>query len=165
MSRYDWCSSRCLVIQITQNSLYDLVADCALELSQGTGQCYTTYTEESEQDDPEVIIMVVENESNSCFHIAITGTNTDIENAKAVCSQAILDRSSEDDSDLFYSVYDSLTRTVFYCLCSPSMQEFEDVSCNSMQGEADQVAEWLKAYIVVNAESLASVKWDRQDFS
>jgi hypothetical protein len=34
-----------------------------------------------------------------------------------------------------------------------------------MQGEADQVAEWLKAYMVVNAESLASAKWDRQDFS
>jgi hypothetical protein len=107
--------------------------------------------------------MVVENESNSCFHIAITGTNTDIENAKAVCSRAILYRSSEDDSDLFYSVYDSLTQTVFYCLCSPSTQEFEDVSCNSMQGEADQVAEWLKPYIVVNAESLTSVKWDRKD--
>jgi hypothetical protein len=109
--------------------------------------------------------MVVENESHSCFHIAITGTNTDIENAKAVCSQAILDRSSEDDPDLYCSVYDTLTQTVFHCLCSPSTQEFEDVSCNSMQGEADQVAEWLKAFIVMNGDSLASVKWDHQGFS
>jgi hypothetical protein len=68
--------------------------------------------------------------------------------------QAILYRSSEDDPDLYYSVYDSLTQMVYYCLCSPSTQEFEDVSCNSMQGEADQVAEWLKAYIAVNAEAL-----------
>jgi hypothetical protein len=98
--------------------------------------------------------MVVENESNSYFHMAITGINANIKNAKAVCSQAILYRSSEDDPDLYYSVYDSLTQMVYYCLCSPSTQEFEDVSCNSMQGEADQVAEWLKAYIVVNAEAL-----------
>jgi malonyl CoA-acyl carrier protein transacylase len=98
--------------------------------------------------------MVIINESNSCFHMAITGTNTDIENAKAVCSQAVLYRSTEDDPDLYYSVYDSRTQKVFFCLCDPAKQEFEDVSCYSMQGEADKVTEWLKTYIVSNAEVL-----------
>ncbi|KAH7061832.1 hypothetical protein BKA63DRAFT_497678 [Paraphoma chrysanthemicola] len=135
-------------------SLYNLVVECVLKLSRGTEECYTTHIKESEQDDPEVIVIVVENESKSCFHLAITGTNTDIENAKAVCSQAILERSSKDDPDLYYAVYDSHTQIVFYCLCSPSTQEFDDVSYHSMQGEADQVAEWLKAFIVVNAEAL-----------
>jgi malonyl CoA-acyl carrier protein transacylase len=98
--------------------------------------------------------MVIINESNSCFHMAITGTNTDIENAKAVCSQAVLYRSTEDDPDLYCSVYDNRTQKVFFCLCDPAKQEFEDASCYSMQGEADKVIEWLKTYIVSNAEVL-----------
>jgi hypothetical protein len=130
------------------------VARCVLELSRETKERYTTHTEEPEQDDLEVIVMVVGNESKSCFHMAITGTNADIENAKAVCSQAILYRSKEDDPDLYYCVYASLTQTVFFCLCSPSKQEFEDVSCYAMQREIDKVAECLKTYIVSNAEVL-----------
>jgi hypothetical protein len=77
--------------------------------------------------------MITENKSNSCFHIAIMGTNTEIENAKAVCSRAILYWSTEDDPDLYYSVYDSRTQIVFFCLCSPCKRGFEDVSCYSMQ--------------------------------
>jgi malonyl CoA-acyl carrier protein transacylase len=145
---------RCLVMGITRNSLYDLVAQCILELSHETGQRYITLIEEPEQDDPEVIVMVVENESNTCFHMAITGINTDIDNAKAVCSQAVLYRSSEDDPDLYYSVYDSPTQMVFFCLCSPSKQEFGDMACYSMHREASKVAQWLKTYIVSNAEVL-----------
>jgi malonyl CoA-acyl carrier protein transacylase len=139
---------------MTGNSLYDLVAQCVLELSRGTEQSYTTHTEETEHDEPEVVVMVIENESNSCFHMAITGTTTDVENAKAVCCQAILYRSSEDDPDLYYCVYDRVTRMVFFCLCSPSKQELEDMSCYSIQREADKVAECLKTYIVSNAEVL-----------
>jgi malonyl CoA-acyl carrier protein transacylase len=145
---------RCVLMGITRNSLHDLVAQCILELSQETGQRYTTLIEEPEQDDPEVIVMVVENESNTCFHMAITGINADIDNAKAVCSQAVLYRSSEDDPDLYYSVYDSLTQMVFFCLCNPSKQEFEDMTCYSMHREANKVAQWLKTYIVSNAEVL-----------
>jgi hypothetical protein len=118
-----------------------------------TEQRYTIYIEELKEDDP-IIVMVIMNESNSCFHTAITGTNTDMENAKAVCAQAVLYRSTEYDPDLYYSVYDSRTQKVFFCLCDPAKQEFVDVSCYSMQGEADKVSEWLKTYIVSNAEAL-----------
>jgi hypothetical protein len=134
------------------------VARYVLEISRETKERYTTYTEEPEQEDLEVIVMVVGNESNSCFHMAITGTNTDIENAKAVCSQNILYKSKEDDPDLYYSVYASLTQTVF-CLCSPSKQEFEDVSCYAMQRDTDKVAECLKTYIFSNAEVLRRRIW------
>jgi hypothetical protein len=98
--------------------------------------------------------MVIVDERKSCFHMAITGTNTDIKNAKEVCSQAVLERSTEDDPDLYYSVYDSRTQKVFFCLCDPAKQEFKDVSCYSMQEEADKVSERLKTYIVSNAEVL-----------
>jgi hypothetical protein len=136
------------------NSLCDLVARCVLELSVESKHRYTTYTEESEQDNPEVIVMVIVDERKCCFHMAITSTNTDIENAREVCAQAVLYKSAEDDPDLYYSVYDSRTQKVFFCLCAPAKQEFEDVSCYSMQGEADKVSEWLKTYIVSNTEAL-----------
>jgi hypothetical protein len=141
-------------VGITRNSLYSLIAQCVLELSHETEQCYTTYIEEPEQNNSEVIVMVVKNESNSCFYMAITGTNTDIENTKVVCSQAILYRSTEDDPDLYFSVYDRLTQIVSICLCSPSMQEFKDVTYYSMHREANKIAQGLKTYIVSNAEVL-----------
>jgi hypothetical protein len=131
---------RCLVIGITQNSLYNLVAQCILKLSHKTGQRYTTLIKEPEQDNPEVIIMVVKNESNSYFHMAITGINASINNAKAVCSQAVLYRSLEDNPDLYYSIYDSLTQIVFFCLCSPSKQEFGDMAYYLMHREVSKVA-------------------------
>jgi hypothetical protein len=86
--------------------------------------------------------------------MAITGTNTNTENAKEVCAHAVLYRSAEDDPDLYYSVYDSRTQKVFFCLCDPAKKRFEDVSCYSMQGEADKVSERLKTYMVSNAEVL-----------
>jgi hypothetical protein len=85
--------------------------------------------------------MVIVDERKCCFHMAITSTNTDIENAREVCAQAVLYKSAEDDPDLYYSVYDSRTQKVFFCLCTPAKQEFEDVSYYSMQGEADKVLE------------------------
>lgn len=142
------------VLRITQNSLYSLMAQCVLELSHETGRHYNMYMETPEQDDPEVTVIVVENESKSCFHVAITCTNTDIENAKAICSQAVLHRSTGDDPDLYHAVYDSLTQLVFFCLCSPSKEDHEDVSYYSMHSEASKIARWLKTYIVSNAEVL-----------
>lgn len=98
--------------------------------------------------------MVIKNKRNSCFHMAITCTNTDIKNAKTVCSQAILYRSTEDEHNLYYAVYDSHAQMVFFCLCNPSQQEFEDVSHYSMQGEAGKIAMRLETYTVSNAEVL-----------
>lgn len=98
--------------------------------------------------------MVIGNENNSCFHMAVTDTNTDIENAKAVCSQAVLYRSTGDDPDLYHAVYDSLMQMVSFCRCSPSREDLEDVSCYSIQREAGKVAQWLKTYIVSNAKVL-----------
>ncbi|KAJ5063702.1 hypothetical protein J3E74DRAFT_287990 [Bipolaris maydis] len=132
----------------------DLSFQCVLELSHETDQNYTAYIEEPEQEDSEVIIIVIKNESMYCFQVAIAGTNTDVENAKAVCSQAILYRSTRDDPDLYHAVYDSLTHMVSFCRCSPSKEDIEGVSCYSMHREASKVTQWLKTYIVSNAEVL-----------
>ena len=121
-------------------SLYDLIAQCVLDLSRETKQRYTTHIEESEQEVSEVIVIVIGNENNNCFHMAIADTNTDIENAKVVCSQAVLYRSTGDDPDLYHAVYDSLMQMVSFCRCSPSREDLEDVSCYSIQREAGKVA-------------------------
>jgi hypothetical protein len=130
------------------------------------------WIEESEQEDPEVVVMFIKKGPKSCFHIAITCTNTDITctntdiactntditctntdivNADAVCSQAILCGSTEDGPSVYYAVYDSRTQMVFFSLCHPSQQESENVSHHSMQREETEVAELLKRYIVSNA--------------
>ncbi|KAI1676344.1 DUF3435 domain containing protein [Pyrenophora tritici-repentis] len=127
---------------------------CILELSHETNQNYTAYIEELEQGDSEVIVIAIKNESTYCFQMAITGTNTDVENAKAVCSQAVLYRSTRDDPDLYHAVYDGLTHMVSFCRCSPSKEDIEDVSCYSMHREASKIAQWLKTYIISNAEVL-----------
>jgi hypothetical protein len=154
MPRYGSYTVRHIAVGMTRDSPYDLIAQCVLELRHETEQHYASYIEEPDQDSQEVIIMVVKNENSSCFHMAITGTNTDIENAKAVCSQAVLYRSTDGDPDLYYAVVDSVPQTVSSCLCSPSKQEYEDLTCLSMHREAGKVAQRLKTYIISNAEVL-----------
>jgi hypothetical protein len=132
---------------------------CVSELLGKDGQPYSVRVEESErdeleQDEPEVVIMLVQNERNTCFHIAVARTNTNIDDAKAVCSQAVLYRTKEDDPSLYFAVYDSCTQTVYFCLCDPFKQTFEDISQYSMQNEAGVIAERLKAYTDSNARVL-----------
>lgn len=102
----------------------------------------------------EFLVKVIQNARHSCFHIATTWTNTDLENAKAVCSQAVLHRSGEGDASLYFAVCDSRTQIVHFCLCDPSLQTIEDVSSYSMQSEAGRVVEWLKIYIDSNTKIL-----------
>jgi hypothetical protein len=116
---------------------------------------YTVDIMDSEVDDPDVVIMLIKNGCNSCFHIAVPWSNSDIENAKAVCSQAILYRTKEDDPDLYFAIYDIRAQMVSFCLRSPSQEAFEDVSQYFIQRKGERVAERLKVYIVSNAEVLS----------
>lgn len=127
---------------------------CVAKLSDDDKQCYTVCIEDSEQHDPEVVVILIQKERNICFHLAATWTNTDIENAKAVCSQAILYRTKEDDASLFFAVCDSRTQTVYFCLCDPSQQTFEDVSHYSMPSKAEEIVKLLETYIQSNLEVL-----------
>ena len=95
--------------------------------------------------------MVVQNARHSCFHIATTWANTDLENAEAVCSQAILYRSSEGDASLYFAVCDSRTQIVYFRLCDTSVETIEDVSSYFMQSKAGRIVEWLEIHIDSNA--------------
>lgn len=73
---------------------------------------------------------------------------------QTVCSQAVLERSTKDVSNLFFSIHDHCTHKVYFGLCNPLQQAYEEVSKYSMLKEADKVAEWLKTYVLSNAEVL-----------
>lgn len=106
-------------------------------------------------DNPDVLILLIENGHHTCFHIAVPWGNNDIENAKAVCSQAVLYRTTQDDADVYFAVFDVRLQVVYFCLCSPSQQEFEDVARHSMQREAGRAIEKLNTYIVSNTNVLS----------
>jgi hypothetical protein len=79
-----------------------------------------------------------------CFHVAIICNNTDIENVKAVCSQAVLHRSTDNDPLLFFAVYDGRTQMVYFCLLDPKLGTFEDVAQFQMLRQETHVAARLQ---------------------
>jgi len=101
-----------------------------------------------------VVITLILKGRSSCFHMAATWTNPDIEHAKAVCSQAILQRTDDRGANLYLAVHDSYTDRVHFCLCDPSQQTFEDVSQYSTRKEPKSIVNWLKIYVQSNAEVL-----------
>jgi hypothetical protein len=124
-----------------------------LELVNTHQQTYSIYMEESEADLPEVVIMSICDGRTLCFHIAITCTNTNIENAKVVCSQAVLHRSTGNDPLLYFAVFDRHTQVLYLCLLDPQQQTFEDVAQFQMPWQETQATR-LQAYVACNAEVL-----------
>jgi hypothetical protein len=76
----------------------------------------------------EIIIMLIRDERTICFYIAITYINIDIKNAKAVCSQAVLYNSIENNAYLFFTIYNYFTQIGCFCLLNPKEQTYEDVT-------------------------------------
>lgn len=136
-------------------SPYDVVERCVLELTSGDREAYTMHLDESEGNNPDVLVILIKHGHNICFHIVVPWGNDDIENAKALCSQAVLHRTEENDADLYFAVFDIRVQAVYFCLCSPSQLEFEDVSQHIMQREVERMVERLKTYIVSNSDVLS----------
>jgi hypothetical protein len=106
-------------------------------------------------DNPDVLIVLIKHGHRTCFHIAVLYGNDDIDNTKAVCCQAVLHRTTQGDADVYFAVFDIGLQMVHFCLCSPSQQEFEDVSRHAMEQEAERIVERLKTYITSNADVLS----------
>ena len=117
-------------------------------------QTYTICVEKPEQDVPEVVLMSISDGRAHCFHIAMTGSNTDIENAKAVCAQEILYRSTDSDPLLFFAAYDRCSRMVYFGLLDPRQQTCEDIAQFHMPCQGTQIAKRLQACVASNAEAL-----------
>ncbi|KAL5400403.1 hypothetical protein PMIN03_012407 [Paraphaeosphaeria minitans] len=117
-------------------------------------QGYTMQVEGQEQDVSEVIILCIIRDRNICFYIAITCTNTDIENAKAVCSQAVVYRSTYNDPNLYLAVYDTATQMVWFCLLNSAQLEYEDVAYKSMERQASEATEMFQAFLASSSQVL-----------
>jgi hypothetical protein len=117
-------------------------------------------------DNPDVLIILITHGRQTCFYIAVPRGNNDIEDAKAVCCQAVLYRTTQGDADVYFAVLDIDLQAVHFCLCSPLQQEFEDVSRHAIEQEAEGVVERMKAYIVLNADVLSQTgmgcRWSRE---
>jgi hypothetical protein len=110
--------------------------------------------EESELAVPEVVVMSIRNGRTIGFHIAFTCNNTNIENAKVVCSQAVLYRSTDNDPPLYFAIFDRHTQVLYLCLLDPQQQTFEDLAKYQMPWQETHVAARLQAYVASNAEVL-----------
>ncbi|KAF2786383.1 hypothetical protein K505DRAFT_380314 [Melanomma pulvis-pyrius CBS 109.77] len=115
-----------------------------------------TYTISVEPEDevPEVVVVSIKKGTTICFHIAATYTNPDIENAKEVCSQAVLYRSTENDPLLHFAVYDRHTQTCCFCMLDPKELHFDHVAEFQLLGQATRVAATLKDLVASNAQVL-----------
>jgi hypothetical protein len=125
-----------------------------LRLANTDRQTYNICIEKSEQEAPEVVIMSICDERALYFHIAITCANTDIENAKTICSQAAIYYSTDDDPLLYFAVYDRYTQVLYFGLLDPEQKTYEDVVEFQMPWEENHVAARLQAYLASNAEVL-----------
>lgn len=90
----------------------------------------------------------------TCFHIAITGTNKDLENAKVVCSQALIYWTSDKNPPLHFAVYDRHTQKLYFCLLDPKDLTLEDVEQFEMPSQETQVAAKLQAHVASNVKAL-----------
>lgn len=106
-------------------------------------------------DRSDVLIILIKHRHHTCFHTAVTCGNNDIENAKAVCCRTVLYRMTQGDADVYFAILDVRLQVVYFCLCSPSQQEFEDASQHFMQGQAGRVIKKLKTHIASNADVLS----------
>jgi len=130
------------------------LAQYVLRLVNNNQPTYSIHFENLEAELPEVIVMSICNGGAFCFHIAIPYTNTDIENAKAVCSQEAIYRSTDNDPLLNFAVYDPYTRIFYFCLLDPKHQTIEDVAQFQLPLQESQAAERLQACVASNAEVL-----------
>jgi hypothetical protein len=113
---------------------------------------YIIVVEMPESDGKEVSLVAIHNEHKLCFLMVVCPL--DVEDAKAVCAQAVLHNSTPNDCTLYYAVYDVCRKTVHFCLCDPREQWFEDVAKHSMQSHAGLIAARLRLYISNNARVL-----------
>jgi hypothetical protein len=113
---------------------------------------YIVVVETSESDGEAASLLAIHNERKLCFLMLFS--HMDIEDAKAVCAQAVLYNSTPDDCLLYYAVYDFPTRMAHFCLCDPRGETFEDVAKHSMRSHAGQVATLLRIHISSNVRVL-----------
>jgi spore germination protein YaaH len=113
---------------------------------------YTICEENTAQAGLETAIVAISNQRNICFHTA--WTNGDVEDAKGICAQAVLYRSTPQCPHLYCAVYNSRTRTFYFCLLDPNEQEYTDVATYLLEHQEERMLAALETYVTSNAQVL-----------
>jgi hypothetical protein len=113
---------------------------------------YTVPEEIAPPESLEIAVVAISNQRNVCFHTA--WTNGDVEDAKGICAQAVLYRSTSQCPHLYYAVYDNSTRTFHFCLLDPKEQEYTDVAAYSLESQGERMLAALETYVTSNAQVL-----------
>jgi spore germination protein YaaH len=113
---------------------------------------YTICEENTAQDGLETAVVAISNQRSICFHTA--WTNGDVEDAKGICAQAVLYRSTPQCPHLYYAVYNSCTRMFYFCLLDPKEQEYTDIATYSLEHQETRMLAALETYVTSNAQVL-----------
>jgi hypothetical protein len=128
-----------------------------LEMLRNPPNHYIIEVEEPDSSSEKISLVAIHDERKLCFFLAIS--YTDVEEASAVCAQAVLYCTTPNDGLLYYAVYDVLTQMVYICLCDPREETYEYVARHCMQCPASRVEAWFRWYISSNAQVLR--QWRR----
>jgi hypothetical protein len=120
---------------------------------------YIICEEVTEQGDLGTAVVTISDVRKICFHTA--WTNGNIQDAKVICAQAVLYRSTPQHPHLYYAVYDSRTHTGHFCLFDPKEQEYTDVAIYSLENERERMLAALETYVTSNTQVLTSVSDER----
>jgi hypothetical protein len=139
-------------VLITQDQLNNRITQHLGEILDSTQDRYAIAAGDSQRNDEDVTLMTIHSEHNTCFLLAVA--HIDVEDAMAVCAQAVLYNSTCNDSPLYYAVYEVPMQVVHFCLCDPHEETYELVSKHSMRSHASQIATYLSTYVFSNARVL-----------
>jgi hypothetical protein len=114
---------------------------------------YIICKEVTEQDGLSTAVVTISDLHKICFHTA--WTNGNVEDAKVICAQAVLYRSTPRSPLLYYAVFDSRTQTGHLCLLDPKEQEYTDVATYSSGYQKEQMLAVLEMYVTSNAQVLS----------
>ena len=79
-------------------------------------QAYTIDLDDAKGDNPDVFIVLIKHGRHHCVHIAVPLGNNDIEDTKAVGAQAVLYRTTQDDAELYFAIFDICLPMAYFCV-------------------------------------------------
>ena len=124
-----------------------------LELLNSDDHTYTIRVEEPE-DALQTTVILISDGRHICFHLAVSQNNADIDDAKAVCAQAVLYRSTPYNASLYFAVYNTSTQLVHFCSLDPAAQTYKDTKKYSMRSETSEAEARLQAFVASNSRVL-----------
>ncbi|KAF2023087.1 hypothetical protein EK21DRAFT_95193 [Setomelanomma holmii] len=132
------------------SSLQEAISPTIDYLQQLLGVSWSVALSDPEQD-PQYIHLIASKGTTDAFHIVVLWQGTDIEEAKEICAQEVLHKSTESDGVLYFALYHPTEQKLYLCTVDPNEGEMSDIS----NGAVQDMASTLKTYVEANYQALA----------